>query len=223
MLTPSHRSLVVATVIAHSPLTQRGAGWTRYTKIRYQAEAKIDEALEEQRGGGKWGAPSARERRRLERTKLAGASGAAAHNPSNPAVGVPHPPSKTGAQSARAPTKGKAGRPGLAEPKNLPASARPNLERSALQSRCVVFRTCPSPTHFLIQRLRSATGQQGPSELYLCDHRREGGERDTLSGGVGSGSDAYAEAPGDLGESDAQAAREGDKRPEELGGEQNSL
>lgn len=110
-----------------------------YTKIRYQAEAKIDEALQEQRSSVGATVPSAQERRAAERAGLAGGSSTSMRNN----AAVPHPPSRDGARSARnsraakpksARTSAMAPRPGLAEPK-FPGSARPAADRSMLHSR----------------------------------------------------------------------------------------
>jgi|EP01043_Picozoa_sp_COSAG02_P008405 hypothetical protein len=136
--TRSGRRSTVASNLRVKPAKQV-AGFTErqerlYTKIRYQAEAKIDEALGEQRGGAGTSVPSARERRRAERAAFTGGGGAGARKKS---AAMPHPPSRDGFHSARVPKAAKrtpAARPGLAEPRS-PVTARPNLERSMLRSR----------------------------------------------------------------------------------------
>jgi NF-kappa-B inhibitor-like protein 1 len=136
--TRSGRRSTVASNLRVKPAKQI-AGFTErqerlYAKIRYQAEAKIDEALEEQRSSAAAAVPSARERRRAERAAFVGAGGARARE--KPA-GMPHPPNRDGFLSARVPKPAKrtpVSRPGLAEPRN-PVTARPNLERSMLRSR----------------------------------------------------------------------------------------
>ena len=142
--TRSGRRSTVASNLRVKPGKQV-AGFTErqerlYAKIRYQAEAKIDEALEEQRSTIGASVPTARERRRAEREAATG-GGMGTRKPA-----VPHPPSgaatrggpKPKAKSARsAGAKGSASS-GFPEPPKFGgggSSARANVERPVLHSR----------------------------------------------------------------------------------------